>query len=55
MGFYEELNDAKVRWFSPHPSICCFKILDIVEKESNEVDKMRKKIKVVESDAIEEI
>lgn len=26
-GIYEEISHVKVKWFSPHPSICCFEIL----------------------------
>ena len=46
---YEQVIPAKVAWFTPHPSICCFQILDINE---DEVQRKAKKVKLNELEVL---
>ncbi len=49
------MSNAKVRWFSPHPSICCFEILHIDEANGFLTRNKRKIIHFEESRPEEEL
>ena len=49
------MSNAKVRWFSPHPSICCFEILEIDEANGFLTRNKRKIIHFEESNPEEEL